>query len=146
VDTKYEIPIEQMIRAPTDWTIREYEEQGLINTKHYLVNMPDLSVKQTLCVMPDTNERPTMWDEIANKRFFIINGQHNVAASKDMQTTGLPESIVKNFRKWNCFIVWSKDRADCTRSLDTTTGATTLASSNPLGLLTFWEQDSSGRS
>jgi hypothetical protein len=118
VDTKYEIPIEQMIRAPTDWTIREYEEQGLINTKHYLVNMPDLSVKQTLCVMPDTNERPTMWDEIANKRFFIINGQHNVAVSKDMQTTGLPESIVKNFRKWNCFIVWSMDRADCKIHLD----------------------------
>jgi hypothetical protein len=28
-----------------------------------------------------------------------------------MQTTGLPESIVKNFRKWNCFIVWSKDKS-----------------------------------
>jgi hypothetical protein len=46
----------------------------MINTKHYLVNMPDPSIKQTLYVMPDTNERPTTWDEIANERFFIING------------------------------------------------------------------------
>jgi hypothetical protein len=105
VDIKYEIPIEQMIWAPTDWTIREYKEQGMINMKHYLVNMPDPFVKQTLCVMPNTNERPTMWDENTNGRLFIINGQHSLAASKDMQTTSLLESIVKNFRKWNCFIV-----------------------------------------
>jgi hypothetical protein len=111
VDTKYEIPIEQMIRAPIGWTIWEYEEQGMINRKHYLVNMLDPSVKQTLCVMPDTNERPTTWDEIANGRFFIINKQHSVVASKDMKTIGLLESIIKNFRKWNCFIVWSKDKS-----------------------------------
>jgi hypothetical protein len=46
----------------------------MLNTKHYLVNMPDPSVKQTLCVMPDTNEEPKTWEEIANGRFFIITG------------------------------------------------------------------------
>ena len=71
----------------------------MINTKHYLVNMPNLYVKQTLYVMPNTNERPTTWDEIANKHFFIIDGQHSVAASKDMQIAFLLESIVKNFKK-----------------------------------------------
>jgi hypothetical protein len=53
VDIKYKISIEQMKRTPTDWTIREYKEKGMLETKHYLVNMPDPSVKQTLCVMPD---------------------------------------------------------------------------------------------
>ena len=44
MDTKYEISIEQMKRAPTDWKIREYEEKGMLGTKHYLVNMPDPSI------------------------------------------------------------------------------------------------------
>jgi hypothetical protein len=100
-----------MERAPKDWTIREYEEKGMLNTKHYLVNMPDPLVKQTLCVMPDTNEKPQSWEEIVAGKFFIINRQHSIAASKDMQTSGRPEDIVKHFREWNCFIVWSKDKS-----------------------------------
>jgi hypothetical protein len=59
----------------------------MLNTKHYLVNMPDPSMKQTLCAMPNTNEKPTSWDEIANGRFFIINSQHNIVASNVNGTT-----------------------------------------------------------
>jgi hypothetical protein len=33
-----------------------------------------------------------------------------VAASQKMQAIDLPEKIVKPFLKWNCFIVWSKDK------------------------------------
>jgi hypothetical protein len=36
--------------------------------------MPDPSVKQTLCVMLDIEERPMKWEDIANGMFFIING------------------------------------------------------------------------
>jgi hypothetical protein len=110
VDRKFSISIDQMQRAPKDWTIREYEEQGMKETLHYLCHMPDPSVKQTLCVMPDTEEKPTDWEQIENGKFFIINGQHSVAASQKMQATDLPEKIVKPFLKWNCFIVWSKDK------------------------------------
>ena len=83
----------------------------MLNTKHYLMNMPNPSVKQTLCVMPDTDEKLQYQEEIAAGKFFIINGQHNVATSKDMQTSGLPKNIVKQFREQNCFIVWSKDES-----------------------------------
>jgi hypothetical protein len=34
VDTKYTISIEQLERVPTDWTIQEYEEQGMHSTKY----------------------------------------------------------------------------------------------------------------
>ena len=44
------------------------------DTLYYLVHMPDPFVKQTLCIMPDTEEKPTDWDDIANEKFFIING------------------------------------------------------------------------
>jgi hypothetical protein len=79
-------------------------------TLHYLIHMPDPYVRQNLCVMPDTEEKPTNWDDIANGKFFIINGQHSVGASLKMQATRLPDKIVKPFLKWNCFIIWSKDK------------------------------------
>jgi hypothetical protein len=47
-----------MVRASKDWIIREYKEQGMNETLHYLANMLDPSTKQTLYVIPDTEERP----------------------------------------------------------------------------------------
>jgi hypothetical protein len=111
VNTKFSVSIDQMFRSPKDWTIREYEEKGMQDTLNFLVHMPDPSVKQTLCLMPDTNEKPTDWDAIKNGKFYIINGQHSVAASQKMKETGLPDEIIKPFLHWNCFIVWSKDKS-----------------------------------
>ena len=69
VDKKFSININQMYRAPKDWTIHEFEEQGMNNTLHFLCRMPDPSVKQTICVMPDTNQKPTDWEEIKDGKF-----------------------------------------------------------------------------
>ena len=55
-------------------------------------------------------EKLTDWEEIKNGKFFIINGQHSVGASLKIQATDLLEKIVKPFLKWNCFIIWSKDK------------------------------------
>ena len=45
------------------------------------------------------------------KKFCIINGQHSVAANKSMVAElDLPEKTLKHFRKWNCFIVWTKEK------------------------------------
>jgi hypothetical protein len=63
-----------MQRALMDWTVQEYKKKRLLGTTHYLVNMPNPFVKQTLYVMLDTYKRPTMWEKIANGKFFIING------------------------------------------------------------------------
>jgi hypothetical protein len=73
-DTKYSISIDQMMQAPKDWIIHVYKEHDMNKTLHYLVHMPDPSNKQTLCVMPNTEEKPIDWDDIANGKFFIING------------------------------------------------------------------------
>jgi hypothetical protein len=110
VDKKFSISIDQMVRAPKDWTIWEYEEKGMNKTLHYLCHMPDPSTKQTHCVMPDTEEKPIDWGSIANGTFFIINEQHSVGASQKMLASDLPEAMTKPFSRWNCFIVWSKDK------------------------------------
>jgi hypothetical protein len=110
-DTKYEIDVSKMTPAPSDWTIRAYEEKGMESLRHYLINMPDHTTKQTLCVMPKTTTKPTTWEEIRDGEFYIINGQHSVAASKTMHTIGVHQTIARKFQKWNCFIVWSDERS-----------------------------------
>jgi hypothetical protein len=42
----------------------------------------------------------------------MINGQHNVEASKLMRTrTNIREKVIKKFEKWECFIVWNDDKS-----------------------------------
>uniref|UniRef100_A0A7I4AG42 Uncharacterized protein n=1 Tax=Physcomitrium patens TaxID=3218 RepID=A0A7I4AG42_PHYPA len=85
-------------------------ERGMHQTKHFLINMPDKTVKQSLRVMPMTDSKPSSWEEFRNCNFYIINGQHSVAASKQMIEEQIPEPILKHFRTWNCLIVWTKDK------------------------------------
>ena len=74
--------------------------------------MLDKSMRQTLCVMPvDFNEKPTKWKDVEKGNFFIINGQHSIEASKWMMDDAnkVDKEERENFRKWKCFVVWSKD-------------------------------------
>ena len=74
--------------------------------------MPDKSTRQMLCVMPvGFNEKPKEWKDIEKGKFFIINRQHNVEASKWMMDDAnkLDKEKREHFRKWKCFVVWSKD-------------------------------------
>ena len=81
VDKKFSISIDQMERAPKNYTICEYEENKMREMMHYLCHMLDRSIKQTLCIMSNTQKKPTDWLEIKNGKFFIINGQYNVGAN-----------------------------------------------------------------
>ena len=49
--------------------------------QNYFINMPDKTTKQTSSVIPQIDLRPTSRDKIKDRRFWIINGQHSVAAS-----------------------------------------------------------------
>ena len=60
--------------------------------------------------MPQFAERPTTWDEIKEGRFWIINGQHSVAANQSIQGMDVPNSVKTTFQTWNSFIVWSKSK------------------------------------
>ena len=84
VDEKHNVHIDQHKHAPADWTIQAYEEHGMEKLHHYLINMPDKSTKQTLCIMPQTKEKPTSLQEIEDGSFWIINGQYNVEANRSM--------------------------------------------------------------
>ena len=106
---KTELDVMRLVNAPDAWTIRAFEERGMEDLKTYLMNMPDRTQKQMLCVMPKLDYKPKDLEEMADYEFYIINGQHSVTTSKSMIAGNVPKAIEKDFRTWNCFIVWMED-------------------------------------
>ena len=106
---KTELDVMRLVNALDAWTIRAFEERGMEDLKTYLINMLDRTQKQTLCIMPKLDYKPKDLEEMADYEFYIINGQHNVVASKSMIAGNVPKAIRKDFRTWNCFIVWAED-------------------------------------
>ncbi|KAG0578117.1 hypothetical protein KC19_5G206400 [Ceratodon purpureus] len=84
-------------------------DRGMEEMKNYLVNMPDRGQKQTLCLMPDTKARPQQESDLEGCEFHIINGQHSVAASKSLIEDNASEELLRDFRRWDAYIVWTKD-------------------------------------
>ena len=111
-DDKKEIDISQLISPPATFNIRSKEDRIVEDLVNWLLNMPDKSTRQTLCVMPVGHKtKPKDWAEIEQGKFYIINGQHSVAASKWMMDdkNKVDRTEREHFRKWKCFVVWSDD-------------------------------------
>ena len=55
--------------------------------------------------------KPSSWEEIKDDEFYIINGQHGVAASRLITQvgSGAEEDVKNDFCEWSCFIIWSSD-------------------------------------
>ena len=107
-----EIDISQLVEPPATFNIRSKENRIVKELVNWLLNMPDKSTRQTLCVMPvGFNEKPTEWKDIEKGNFYIINGQHSVEASKWMMDDAnkVDKEEREHFRKWKCFVVWSND-------------------------------------
>jgi hypothetical protein len=53
--------------------------------------MGDINQRQKICLTPIDEQRrllqtkPKDWNEIKNKKFMIINGQHSITTSKELQ-------------------------------------------------------------
>jgi hypothetical protein len=110
IETKFSLPIEQLVDAPAHMNIRSYEPGLAKKIMTFLLNMPDRSTKQTLCVMPcGLDERPKDWDSIKDGKFWLINGQHSIKASYMMRDEGMAADDIKEFAEWNCFVVWTKN-------------------------------------
>ena len=51
-------------------------------------------------MLKDRISKPTSWEEIKDGEFYIINGQHNVAASKKITKakSGIDDDVKRDFR------------------------------------------------
>ncbi|KAG0573035.1 hypothetical protein KC19_VG143100 [Ceratodon purpureus] len=107
---KISVDVTRCKPAPAHWTIRAYEKRGMEEMKNYLINMPDRTQKQTLCVMLDTAARPQQEDNLRGCTFWIINGQHSVAASKSLIEDNASEELLRDFKRWDAYMpTWASN-------------------------------------
>ena len=77
--------------------------------------MGDKKMRQKVCLTPINKDRkllkekPKSWNEIKSGKFMIINEQHNITTSKELQISGCADKRRLELAKWNAYIVWSLD-------------------------------------
>ena len=83
--------------------------------KAELVQMGDEKMRQKVCLTPIDKdgkllkEKPKSWNEIKSGKFMIINGQHSITTSKELQISGCVDKRRLELAKWDAYIVWSLD-------------------------------------
>ena len=109
------VKISQCILAKDEYVIRKLERVIVESVKKELVQLGDIKQRQKVCLTPvDANnellkERPWSWDQIKDGRFMIINGQHSITASQELQLAGCGEKRKQELAEWDAFIVWTLD-------------------------------------
>ncbi len=82
-DFTKEIDVDQMINAPIEFKYRPFHETCCKNLfEIYLTGIHP--PKQTLTLMPKVDKKPCYFDNVKDGEFYIINGQHSVAAAKKL--------------------------------------------------------------
>ena len=109
------VDINQCILAKDQYVIRTLQKDILEDVKRDLIQMIDVKQRQKVCLTPvdDKNrllkKKPENWNEIKDGKFMIINGQHSIYASKELQDGGCGVSRRNELRTWRAYIVWSLD-------------------------------------
>jgi len=85
--------------------------------KEFIVQLIDVKQRQKVCLMPvdlDGNlpkSKPKDWKDIENGKFMIINGQHSIQASKELQEKGYCKDKRVKLQRWDAYIAWMLDAA-----------------------------------
>jgi hypothetical protein len=120
VEATFEVNIDQLIVAQEARhkqdavVVRACEMKMVQELKRVYTEMGDIKQRQTICLTPCTEEglllekKPESWDEIKDGMFLIINGQHSITASKQLQLQmNLHANRKVELQTWKAYIVWS---------------------------------------
>lgn len=113
--TTFPVNVKQCHIAKDEYIVRDLEREIVKSVKEELVRMGDINQRQKVCLMPVTDklellpEKPKSWGEIKDGKFMIINGQHSIVASQELQISGCGEKRKKELEYWDAYIVWSKE-------------------------------------
>ena len=83
------------------------------NLKRVLTEMDDINQRQMICFTPCTEEglllhkKLESWDEIKDGMFLIINKQHSITTSKQLQQSDLRDGKKDELQMWKAYFVWS---------------------------------------
>ena len=85
------------------------------SVKAKLVQLGNEKMWQKVCLMLIDRDSKLLqgklrsWDEIKAGKFMIIDGQHSIIASKELQISKCGDKHRVELLKWEAFIVWSLD-------------------------------------
>ena len=88
------VDIAQCVLAKDEYIIRKLQTEIVQSVKAELVQMGDAKMRQKVCLTPIDKdgrllrEKPKSWNDIKSGKFMIINGQHSITASKELQISG----------------------------------------------------------
>jgi hypothetical protein len=109
------VNIDKCFIASDQFVIRTLQKDITEAVKNGLVQLIDIKQRQIVCLTPVNKKnqllikKPQKWDEIKENNFMIINGQHSITASKELQISGCGEKRKNELKHWNALIVWSLD-------------------------------------
>ena len=107
----FQVDIAQCVPARDEYVIRKLQPKIVKSVKAELVQLGDEKMRQKVCLTPidrDSRllrEKPRSWDEIKAGKFMIINGQHSITASKELQISGCGDKCRVELSKWEAYIV-----------------------------------------
>lgn len=108
----FEVDIFKCHGAPSIMNVRAEEKDGVTWQMNNIMNNPK-GDRQTICVTPKDPQLPVTkenWEEIRKGDFYVIDGQHSVAAAKILLKTDAWKSpLKKDLRYWKSFIVYSEN-------------------------------------
>ena len=105
------VHINQRIIARDDFIIRMLQRSLVEDMKNTLVRIGNVKQLQKVCLTPvDENnallkESATSWDAIKAGKFMIINGQHSITASQELQARRCGEPRRSKLQMWDTYIV-----------------------------------------
>ena len=111
----FQVDIAQCVPARDEYVIRKLQSEIVKSVKAELVQLGDEKMRQKVCLIPierDSKllqEKSRSSDEIKAGKFMIINGQHSIIASKELQIFGCGDKRCVELSKWEAYIVWSLD-------------------------------------
>ena len=111
----YEVNIPQCVLAKDKYIIRKLQLKIVKSVKVELVQIGDKKMNQKVCqTLMDRDgkllkEKPKSCNDIKVGNFMIINGQHTITVSKELQIFGYTEKCWLELLKWEAYIVWSLD-------------------------------------
>ena len=109
------VHISQCQIANDEYIIQKMESKIVKSMKVELVQIENINQWQKICLTPiDKHWRLLQtklkdWNEIMNKKFIIINNQHSIVASKELQFEGCSEDRQQVLQKWDAYIIWDLD-------------------------------------
>ena len=111
----FQVNIAQCVPARDKYIIQKLQPEIVKSVKAKLVQLGDEKMQQKVCLTPidrDSKllrEKPRSWDEIKVGKFMIINGQHSITTSKELQISRCGDKRRVELSKWEAYIVWSLD-------------------------------------